>query len=81
LRATRELDLGALNRLGPKIERGVQEALRSAKVGERKRTAAEIAEGMEMLGMIGRAAPYVLVAAVVVLVLIGLATYLVVRAL
>jgi class 3 adenylate cyclase len=80
LRATRELDLGALNRLGPKIERQVEQALRSAKVDERERTAADIAEGMEILTMVGRAAPYVAVAAVVVLALIGLAVYLVVRA-
>jgi class 3 adenylate cyclase len=81
LSAARQLDLGALNRLGPTIERQVQEALRSADVEQRGRTAAEIAEGMELLGKIGRAAPYVALAAVIVLVLIGVAAYLIVRAL
>jgi class 3 adenylate cyclase len=80
LRAARELDLGALNRLGPKIERQVQEALRGAKVDERASTVADIAKGMEVLGTVGRAAPYVAAAAIVVLGLIGLVIYLVVRA-
>jgi class 3 adenylate cyclase len=81
LQATRELDLGALNRLGPKIERQVQEALSSAKAEDRERTAAEITEGMELLGKIGRATPYVVAAAVAALVLLGVAIYLIVRAL
>ena len=42
---------------------------------------ADIAQGLEILGTIGRAVPYFAVAAIVVLGLIGLAIYLVVRAL
>jgi class 3 adenylate cyclase len=81
LRATRDLDLGALNRLGPRIQRQVQEALHDAPVEERGRTAAEIAEGMEILGKIGRRAPYLVAAEIVTFALIDLAIYLVVRAL
>ncbi len=81
LSATRDLDLGALNRLGPRIERQVQEALRKAPVEERGRTAADIAEGMEILGKIGHRAPYLVAAEIVTLALIVLAIYLVVRAL
>jgi class 3 adenylate cyclase len=81
LRATQDLDLGALNRLAPRIERQVQEALRSAPVEERGRMAADIAEGMEILGKIGRRAPYLVVAEIAALALIVLAIYLVVRAL
>ena len=81
LTATRELDLGALNVLGPRIERQVQDALQSVRVEDRERTAREIAEGMEVLGKLGRFVPYLVLATLVLLVLVGLATYLIVSAL
>ena len=80
LRATRELNLGALNALGPRIERQVQEALRSAPADERERRAVDIAEGMEVLGGLSRILPYLMVASLVLFVLVGLAIYLIVRA-
>ena len=42
MRVTRELDLGALNRLGPKIESQVHAALRTAKVGQRERNRPDV---------------------------------------
>jgi hypothetical protein len=81
LRATKDLDLGALNRLGPRIQRQVQEALFDAPAEERERTATDIAEGMEILEKIGRKAPWIVAAEIVTFALIVLAIYLIIRAL
>ena len=49
LRQLRELDLGPLESLGPRIERQVAEALERATPPEREQTAAELSEGLEQI--------------------------------
>jgi class 3 adenylate cyclase len=72
LRTVRELDLGALESLRPRIERQVEEALRSAGVPQRERMAAELGEAAQIFDRTPGGISALLVFAAVVVIVVAL---------
>ena len=73
LARVRELQLGPLQALGPRIERQVQEALEKASVPERGRVAGELSRGVDELERLPVSAGWIVVIAVAVGLAIALA--------
>lgn len=71
LDAVRQIDLGPLMTLGPRIERKVEEALAKASPSERRKAAAEVRDAAEVMrGLRGGVTPYLGLAGLVLLGLV-----------